>query len=140
MSFFGKKKSAPPPVEDTTSIGHILVKMGACDLPQVAKAAADQAAATEEQRIGTYLIAAGIITAEALEAALLYQENLRSGSRHKQAIAESKIAQHQASGVIAFAHQTREAVTSRVSRIRHKTGQHHPAVAPMRAAKAAPDE
>jgi len=141
MKFFRKKKQEPKPEEDPTSLGFILIKMGACDLEQVKRAIEEQAAASEDRRIGIFLIAAGVLTQEALEAALLYQESLRSGSKHKQAIAESQIARHGANGVIDFAHATRAAVGAKVAHIKRQTsGKGHPAITEnMLTAKAAED-
>ena len=67
-----------------TDIGHILVKMGALQEPQLAQARkekSDHASAHTDTRLGAVLVDLGFITRRQLEVALDFQRRLRKGKK-----------------------------------------------------------
>ena len=107
------------PEDDETSVGRVLIAMGVCSPGQVARAAELQRRATEEERLGIYLVAHGHISLEQLRMAISAQEGLRSKAKHKRALAQATIAQQSGAAVVRLA----DRVMGRAAEARRKTGQ-----------------
>lgn len=79
--------------ESQTTIGSILVSMGAITEEQLAVAVEEQLNSSVDVLIGKILVADGAISRERLEAALLVQQELRGKDKHRRALAQAKIAE-----------------------------------------------
>ena len=95
------------PSDDQTSIGSILVAMGALTEEQLSSAVREQRNMEEDVVLGKLLLASGVITEDQLKIALQSQSDLRSGKKHKRAMAQSVIAEHSIGAVIALATKIR---------------------------------
>jgi hypothetical protein len=113
------------PKDDPTTIGAILVAMGAITEDQLQEAVHEQHQARMDVMLGKLLLANGLISAAQLEAALSSQSDLRSGKKHKRAMAQSRIAEQGVGAVVALASKLRSSATEARERI---TGTEFPAV------------
>lgn len=128
--------SKTPPDQDSTSLGQILVAMGACTSLQVTCAAEEQRKASEDRRIGMFLVAHGVVSREQLEAALEAQTGLRSKKRHLRALAQADIAEKSGDCLTRFALMVRH----KSSEVKRKTtGSGHPAITAAMLAKSEGD-
>jgi len=105
------------PKDDSTSIGSILVAMGAITEEQLREAIQEQHNARMEVMLGKLLVANGIISSHQLEAALQSQHDLRSGKKHKRAMAQSRIAEQGVGAVLALATRLRVSAQETKERI-----------------------
>lgn len=80
------------PKDDPTSIGAILVKMGAISEEELLAAVEEQSNLSIEHLLGKLLVANGICSAEQVEVAVAAQRDMRSEDEHKQAVAIADIA------------------------------------------------
>lgn len=80
------------PKDDPTSIGAILLKMGAITEAELKQAVDEQENLSIELLLGKLLIANGICSLEQVEVAIAAQRDMRSGNEHKKAVAIADIA------------------------------------------------
>lgn len=80
------------PKDDPTSIGAILLKMGAISEAELAAAVDEQENLSIEHLLGKLLVANGVCSIEQVEVAVAAQRDMRSDDEHKQAVAIADIA------------------------------------------------
>lgn len=113
------------PKSDPTSIGLILVAMGAITADQLHVAVEEQKQASEDVLLGKLMVASGFISPEQLEVALSAQAGLRSKKTVQRAHAQAAIAESSGAAVVGMAeHIRRQSEATR----RGKSGQGYPAV------------
>lgn len=113
---------------DEMTLGVILRQMGLVTEAQIKAAIQSQRRQREGDLIGAYLMAHGLITKDQLEGAAQVQKDIRSGSRHKRALARARIAEVSHESTISCGRRARAAVDE----VRRKTtGTGHPAVGPL---------
>jgi len=105
-----------------STLGEVLVKMGAITNKQLCNAIDEQENSSIEQRLANLLVVNGICTPEQIEIAQAAQEGLSSGYKHEQAMAISDIASYRKRQV----NKRREIAMSKAKKV---TGQGYPAVA-----------
>ena len=79
------------PKDDPTSIGAILLKMGAITEAELKQAVDEQENLSIEHLLGKLLVANGICSSEQVEVAVAAQRDMRSEDEHKQAVAIADI-------------------------------------------------
>jgi len=113
------------PKDDETSIGSILMAMGAVTVEQLKVAVEEQKIASEDVLLGKIMVASGCISPEQLEVALSAQAGLRSKKNVKRAYAQASIAESSGAVVVGIASLVRK--QSEITR-KSRTGQDYPAV------------
>ena len=91
-----------------TTLGSILVAMGALSEEELEEAVQEQEKSSIEQLIGKILVANSAITTQQLDIALSAQDGLRSKKKHIKAGAQAVIATHSSDKVIAVAGRIRK--------------------------------
>lgn len=104
------------PKDDPTSIGSILVKMGAISEEELQAAVEEQSNLSIEHLLGKLLVANGICSAEQVEVAVAAQRDMRSEDEHKQAVAIADIASARKKVV----HAARQRLIARGEQVAHK--------------------
>ena len=105
------------PKDDPTSIGAILVAMGVITEEQLRDVVQEQHNVRMDVMLGKLLLADGIISARHLETALQSQQDLRSGKKHKRAMAQSRIAEQGVGAVMSLAAKLRFSVNEAKEKI-----------------------
>lgn len=82
-----------------TTIGRILVEMGACTDEQIKNAIQAQRHASEDHKLGALILAMGYASREQILKALRLQHDLRSTKPHLMALAQAEIAKESSSSV-----------------------------------------
>jgi len=113
------------PKDDPSSIGAILVAMGVISEEQLQDAVQEQHNVRMDVMLGKLLLANGIISAAQLETALRSQNDLRSGKKHKRAMAQSRIAEQGVGAVMSLAAKLRHSAYEAKERI---TGSDFPCI------------
>ena len=101
------------PADDPTSIGCLLVSMGAVTDRQLHTAVDTQKTAEPDQLLGMVMVAESMITAEQLDEAVKMQKALRGRRKDKQALAQATIAEACMDRATASAHRMRDRVQLR---------------------------
>ncbi len=109
-------------MQQKSTLGEVLVKMGAITHKQLCEAIEEHDRSSEENRLAHLLVANGVCTKEQVEIARAAQEGLSSGYKHEQAMAISDIASYRKRQV----NKRREGVMNKAKKI---TGRGYPAVA-----------
>ena len=89
-------------IDEATSIGEVLRKMGLVDREQLEQAINEQKNASLDVLIGKLLILSGQVKPEEVEAALYIQEGLRSRKSYRKAIAQADMALYSSSSMVAL--------------------------------------
>jgi hypothetical protein len=105
------------PKDDPTSIGAILAAMGVITEEQLRDAVQEQHNVRMDVMLGKLLLADGIISARHLETALQSQQDLRSGKKHKRAMAQSRIAEQGVGAIMSLAAKLRSSVNEAKEKI-----------------------
>ena len=102
--------------DDPTSIGAILLKMGAITEAELKKAVDEQENLSIELLLGKLLVANGVCSLEQVEVAIAAQRDMRSGDEHKGAMAIADIASARKKVV----HAERQQLIARGERVARK--------------------
>lgn len=116
------------PSDDTQdySIGVILTRMmKVANDEQIEQALKQQRRMSEEEVLGSILVARGVIDADQLEVALHAQKGLRSKNKHKRAMAMAAISEASGAKIIEISRAIRD---NAASVRRSLTGEGHPAI------------
>lgn len=116
------------PRDDTEvySLGTLLVKTGAITRDDLADTIQIQKEMSEEDLLGALLIRRGLLNEEQLTGALRVQRDLRSGNRHRRALAAAELARTSARALSQVASRLQEAVWD--SKRRRSSSSGYPAV------------
>jgi len=109
-------------MQQRSTLGEVLVKMGAITKKQLCNAVDEQEKSSLDSRLSNLLVANGTCTKEQIEIAQAARIGLSSGFKHEQAIAISDIASYRKRQV----NKRREVAIDKANKI---TGQRYPAVA-----------
>lgn len=101
------------PADDPTSIGCLLINMGAVTDRQLGEAVVVQRDAEPDKLLGMVMVAKAMITPEQLEQAMKLQRDLRGRRKDKQALAQAALAEASMDRAVAAAHRMREGVQLR---------------------------
>ena len=121
-------------MDNQTTIGSILLAMGAITDEELLRAMDDQEKLREDALLGKILVANGSCTSQQLEIAIAAQETMRSGDASEQAlaIADLAISRKRRNSVIQF----RQRVLEKGNLVGKKiTREDHPAITPAMLAK-----
>lgn len=101
------------PADDPTSLGCLLVTMGAVTSNQLDTAVSVQRDAEPDQLLGMVMVAQSMITPEQLAEAVKMQKELRGRRKDKQAFAQAALAEVSIKRAVGAAHRMRERVQLR---------------------------
>ncbi|MBU1891235.1 hypothetical protein KJ782_07195 [Patescibacteria group bacterium] len=124
------------PTHDPTSIGAILLSMGAVTPAQLEETIHEQRQLREDAMLGKLLVAKGYCTAAQFDVAIAAQKGLREGGpeRRAMAVANISIARSRRHSVI----ETRQRIIEKGNQVvRTVTSDEYPAITPEIIAKAA---
>lgn len=127
------------PTEDPTSIGVILLNMGAVTKEQLEEVIEEQRRLREDALLGRLLIARGYCTQEQFNIAMAAQKSMRNGSKERRAmaVADISLARTRRNSVI----QTRQRIIDKGrAAARSITSNDHVAIAPAMLAKSNREE
>jgi hypothetical protein len=122
------------PSDDPTSIGAILVSMGAVTTTQVEEVVEEQRRLREDALLGRLLVAKGYCTQKQFDVAMAAQNSMRNGGKERRAltVADISLARARRHSVIA----TRQRIIEKgAAAIRSITGTEYPAITPAVLAK-----
>jgi hypothetical protein len=126
------------PTHDPTSIGNILLAMGAVTEEQLRATLKEQRRLREDQMLGKLLVASGIVSTSQLERAMETQRVMRSKKKVNaaMAVADVAIARHRRDSIIATRERIQNCSLQIVRETKRITGSEHPAVSSAMLAKA----
>jgi predicted TIM-barrel fold metal-dependent hydrolase len=104
---------AQNPADDPTSIGCLLINLGAATDDQLQEAVTVQREAEPDTLLGMVMVAKAMITPEQLEHAMKMQKDLRGRRKDKQALAQATLAEASMDRAVASAHRMRDRVQLR---------------------------
>jgi hypothetical protein len=119
------------PSEDPTSIGAILMSMGAVTQEQIEEVIEEQRRLREDALLGRLLVAKGYCSQEQFDIAMAAQKSMRNGNKERRAlaVADISLARSRRHSMVATRQRVIEKGQECVKRI---TGEGHPAItAPM---------
>lgn len=122
------------PADDPTSIGAILMSMGAVTQEQIEEVLEEQRRLREDALLGRLLVARGYCTEEQFNIAIAAQKSMRNGDKERRALAVANIslARARRHSVI----ETRKRVIEKgQAAVRSITGSAHQAITPAMLAK-----
>ncbi len=127
-----KEEAMEESLSDDSSVGQILLAMGAVTKERLLAAINEHKAASADRHLGALLIASGIVSHRQLNMALEAQTGLRSSSKRTQAHAKASIARESMENVVEITRAVRRKTHScanKAARLHKKiTGPEHPAV------------
>ena len=112
------------PVDDPTSIGAILMRMGAVTQEQLEEVIEEQRQLREDALLGRLLVAKGYCSQEQFDIAMTAQTSMRNGNKERRAlaVADISLARARRHSIVAI---RRRIIEKGQACVRHVTGEGH---------------